>query len=392
MKRYLYLIIGSISMCIYGLMFNWTVFSPVVQNDLNITTSMASTVFMLAQVFFGIGQVANGFVYTSKKHKRQMIVASLVIFFGLFISSKAFNIYMIYLGYSLLFSFSAGFCYKGVLTVVLSWFQDKSGFASGVLVTGAGLTAFVFNVPVSILIEFLGWRQTMLGLSILAFVISMMATLFVKTKEIKEQEKEMIEDAENDVPTPQMMKKQSFILYFIWSTIVLAGASSISGTSVNCAMSFGLTATMAASYSMIISLFNAGSRTVFGLLFDKLGYEISIKIGTCLYVGGVFVFYIALSQHIQFLLAISYVLIGLSFGSVCSISPAYILKKFGKKYYPSNFSIQSSYALLSPFVGTMIFSLLLSLSHSYMISYSYLVVYAVLSLVCNRWLVKFDKK
>lgn len=53
---------------------------------------------------------------------------------------------MIYVCYSVMLA-GAGFAYKALLTSVMTWFNDKPGLASGILVMGAGLTAFVFNVP-----------------------------------------------------------------------------------------------------------------------------------------------------------------------------------------------------------------------------------------------------
>ena len=69
MKRYLYLIVGTISMCIYGLMYNWTVFSYPVQQSIGITESAAANVFSICQIFLTIGGLVSGFLYYKINYK-----------------------------------------------------------------------------------------------------------------------------------------------------------------------------------------------------------------------------------------------------------------------------------------------------------------------------------
>lgn len=37
MKRYFYLGLGSLAMCVFGLMYNWTVFAGAVSAELNVS-------------------------------------------------------------------------------------------------------------------------------------------------------------------------------------------------------------------------------------------------------------------------------------------------------------------------------------------------------------------
>ena len=176
-----------------------------------------------------------------------------------------------------------------------------------------------------------------------------------------------------------MMKSPKFYVYFVWSVLLLAGCSSLTGTAVSCGISFGISATMAATLSMIISLFNSLSRVFYGIIYDKIGRKTAMGIATTLFVMAVAILYAAFALGSTPLLAVSFIFVGLSFGAVPTISSAYILTTFGRKYYPSNFSIQGTYTLFSPFLGTMLFGALFSASQSYPRSYGYLIVYAVLA-------------
>lgn len=381
MKRYFYLGLGSLAMCVFGLMYNWTVFSPAVSAQLNVSAASVANVFSVCQICFCAGGVLSGFIYYRVPFRASMLIASLMIGVGLFLTSRADQVAMIYACYSVLFSLGAGFAYKALLTTVMTWFNDKPGLASGVLVMGAGLTAFVFNVPTSLIIESLGWRTAMLLLALIAFVLSLVVSLIVRPRGIVRKAGKLEEgEEEGQVSTGQMMKSTRFYVYFIWSVLVLAGCSSLTGTAVSCGISFGISATMAATLSMIISLFNSVSRVFYGIIYDKIGRKTAMGIATTLFIIAVIILYCAFTLGSTALLAVSFIFVGLSFGAVPTISSAYILTTFGKKYYPSNFSIQGTYTLFSPFIGTMLFSALFTATQSYPLSYSYLIAYALIAL------------
>ena len=381
MKRYFYLGLGSLAMCVFGLMYNWTVFSPAVSAQLNVSAASVANVFSVCQICFCAGGVLSGFIYYRVPFRASMLIASLMIGVGLFLTSRADQVAMIYACYSVLFSLGAGFAYKALLTTVMTWFNDKPGLASGVLVMGAGLTAFVFNVPTSLIIESLGWRTAMLLLALIAFVLSLVVSLIVRPRGIVRKAGKLEEgEEEGQVSTGQMMKSTRFYVYFIWSVLVLAGCSSLTGTAVSCGISFGISATMAATLSMIISLFNSVSRVFYGIIYDKIGRKTAMGIATTLFIIAVIILYCAFTLGSTALLAVRFIFVGLSFGAVPTISSAYILTTFGKKYYPSNFSIQGTYTLFSPFLGTMLFSALFTATQSYPLSYSYLIAYALIAL------------
>ena len=381
MKRYFYLGLGSLAMCVFGLMYNWTVFSPAVSAQLNVSAASVANVFSVCKICFCAGGVLSGFIYYRVPFRASMLIASLMIGVGLFLTSRADQVAMIYACYSVLFSLGAGFAYKALLTTVMTWFNDKPGLASGVLVMGAGLTAFVFNVPTSLIIESLGWRTAMLLLALIAFVLSLVVSLIVRPRGVVRKAGKLEEgEEEGQVSTGQMMKSTRFYVYFIWSVLVLAGCSSLTGTAVSCGISFGISATMAATLSMIISLFNSVSRVFYGIIYDKIGRKTAMGIATTLFIIAVIILYCAFTLGSTALLAVSFIFVGLSFGAVPTISSAYILTTFGKKYYPSNFIIQGTYTLFSPFLGTMLFSALFTATQSYPLSYSYLIAYALIAL------------
>lgn len=156
MKRYFYLGLGSLAMCVFGLMYNWTVFSPAVSAQLNVSAAQCRQCFLGLSDLFLCRRGAERFYLLPRSVSRKHADRQSDDRRGFVSDQPADQVAMIYACYSVLFSLGAGFAYKALLTTVMTWFNDKPGLASGVLVMGAGLTAFVFNVPTSLIIESLG--------------------------------------------------------------------------------------------------------------------------------------------------------------------------------------------------------------------------------------------
>ncbi|MFR9256442.1 MAG: hypothetical protein ACLVJ6_13605 [Merdibacter sp.] len=143
-------------------------------------------------------------------------------------------------------------------------------------------------------------------------------------------------------------------------------------------MSFGISATMAATLSMIISLFNSLSRVFYGIIYDKIGRRTAMGIATTLFLTAVTILYCTFTLGSTTLLAVSFIFVGLSFGAVPTISSAYILTTFGK-ILPEQFQRQEPMPCSARFRRCC--SALFTATQSYPASYSYLIVYALLAAV-----------
>lgn len=378
MKRKLYLLLGTVAMCTYGLMYNWTVFSSAIQNSVSCSVASASMVFSFSQISFCSGGLFSGFLYRKLNFTHSMIIAACMIGAGLLLTSYGTDIKQMYLTYSVMLNLGAGFAYKSLLTAIIAWFPDNPGFASGVLLMGMGLSAFIFNLPTTYAIQLLGWRNSMRLLSLIVFTISFIGALIIKQNQA-DQQRMTIADNDDDVTTKNMLHSSKFYIYFAWSILLLAGCTSISGNAVLVAKSVGVTVSVAAILSMVISLFNSLSRVVYGIIYDKKGRKMAMTISTVLFALAVISLFIVFVLEIDEFIFVAFVFIGLSFGAVPSISSTYILKTFGKKYYPSNFSIQGTYSLFSSIIGTTLFGLLYSQTNTLSLSFSYLIIYAIVA-------------
>lgn len=383
-QRNLYLIIATSAMIVCGLMYNLTVFFEVLSEDLNASYSTISIVFSISQICFCIGGLVLGFVFNKFKYKWTMTLASVSMGLGLILASQSTQVWQLFLFYSLIMNISAGFIYKSVLSTVIPWFKDKPGLATGIMMMGAGLTAFIFNYPTTILILTIGWRNTMFLLGCLALCITLSAAhLIQRNTDQKTQTVNINEKTENrnDCNSKEMLATSKFYLFFVWTILLLAGCTTITGNSVGLSREIGLNVSESALLSMVISLFNAISRVWYGTLYDKRGRKLSMGIATTFFLLGALFLEIAMVYKNMYILIVSFMFIGIAFGGVPTISSTYTLKTFGKKFYASNFGIMGTYSVFSPILGTTIFSIIYRNSNSYLISSMYIFIYAIISVI-----------
>ncbi|MBR2702528.1 MAG: MFS transporter [Erysipelotrichaceae bacterium] len=398
-KKYIYLALATVAMLVSGIMYNFTVFNEAISESLGIATSSTSLVFSRGQVAFFMGGLLLGFLYGKVSFRVSAVITSITMGLGMFLASNATALWQLFVFYSILMNCSAGAVYKNVLAAVVPWFSDQLGVATGIMMMGAGLTAFVFNVPMSNLIAATDWRFAMKVLAGICFICTFIPALLIKEKpkdNTVRSGKEVRRSAGREYTTQEMLKTPVFYIFFVWTVMLLAGCTSVTGNAVALSKSIGLETAKAAMVSTLISLSNAVSRIVYGRIYDKKGRKMAMGISTMFFVIGTVSLHLALLTKSVAVMIIAFINIGFSFGGVPTIASTFILRYFGRKNYASNFGVQGSYSLFSPLFGTTTYSLLYKLTDSFQLSYAQLILYAALSavmyMIINRTLVTEEKR
>ena len=391
-QKYAYLTLATIGMLVAGVMYTFTVFNEAISESLGIAQSSLSLVFSLGQVSFFLGGLLLGFLYGKVSFRVSAIVTSITMSIGMFLSSEATALWQLFLTYSILMNCSAGAVYKNVLAAVVPWFSDNLGMATGIMMMGAGLTAFVFNVPLSSLITVTDWRFAMKILALICFVCTILPALFIKEKPAvntdKKEKTARKSSSRKQYTTREMMATAVFYIFFVWTVMLLAGCTSITGNAMGLCKSIGLETAKAAIVSTVISLSNALSRIVYGRIYDRKGRRMAMGISTLFFVIGALSLHRALLIRSVFIMVIAFIAIGFSFGGVPTIASTFILRYYGREHYASNFGVQGSYSLFSPLFGTTMYSMLYKLTNSYQLSYMQVLIYAVIAagmyIIMNR--------
>ena len=149
-QRLMTMIFGAFAIFFTGYPHVWSIYQPYVMEQAGWSQGQASMCFYLALSTFVFGNIIGGRL--QDRYSPKMVVRVGGGIFAAGILASAFLIIPspipMYLTYGVMQGFGQGMIYTAILATVQKWFPDRTGFASGVVVTANGLCGF-FLAPVS---------------------------------------------------------------------------------------------------------------------------------------------------------------------------------------------------------------------------------------------------
>lgn len=163
-QRLLTMIFGAFAIFFTGYPHVWSIYQPYVMEQAGWSQGQASMCFYLALSTFVFGNIVGGRMQNRFKEKTIVWIGG-----GIFAAGILASTFLIvptplpmYLSYGVMQGFGQGMIYTVILATVQRWFPDRTGFASGVVVTANGLCGF-FLAPLSRkLLEAEGVQKTFL--------------------------------------------------------------------------------------------------------------------------------------------------------------------------------------------------------------------------------------
>ena len=242
-------------------------------------------------------------------------------------------------GVSLLWGFFYGFgaacCFGSVTSAAMKWFsQEKKGLATGVVVTGMGVSAFVMAPLVYFLVGY-GMRSAFL---ILGFLLLLGVTPLARLiKNPPGYAMQAAESAESPISVRwyEIFRFPQFIMLWLmfWVT---------TGTGVTFVTHLDSMARVHVAYERgyilvaLFAFFNAAGRIVFGLVSDRIGRGRAMTLDFSITL-------LALVLLLQFSspLSMGFIVsaLGLAYGGLYTLFPATIATYFGEKDFGLYFGL-----------------------------------------------------
>ncbi|MBQ9030302.1 MAG: MFS transporter [Parasporobacterium sp.] len=390
LNRWIYAVVGVIALIFAGLIYAWSVLSSPLSTVHNgpwadSSLTWTSTIVMM---FFCLGGFFGGMLQKKLKVRYEMWIAAVLLLVGFALASVSKSIIMMYLGFGLLAGLGAGFAYNAVMSSVSKWFPDKQGLISGIQLMGFGIGSFIIGKIYTAIVdadntgEGTSWTTCFLILGIICFVVIGAAGFFTAKPDAGYKVPGMEKPGKaksapyEEVTTPQMLKRSSFWFMFIWAILVsVAGLAVIFlGRPIAVSAVPNLDPSSVATVVGLISIFNGIGRIIFGALFDKIGYKLTLVIDCIVFIIAMIIILLALSSHSVVILYISYIVTGLAYGGVTPSQSAFVNKFYGSENYPTNFSIMVMNLLIASF-GTKLADAVQTATGSYTV-----VIYGVIGL------------
>jgi MFS transporter, OFA family, oxalate/formate antiporter len=239
----------------------------------------------------------------------------------------------LYLTYGLFCGVGTGIVYIGIVGLMLKWFPDRRGLATGVVAAGYGFGAILTTFPIDTMIRGSGYQTTLVTFGIILGGIGALAGLFMR------QPPEIAEDAAAPPAfgvTPfEMLKTPVFWLLFLMMTMMSTGGLMVISQFAPFMRSFGIAdvtifGMAALPFALTLDRITNGlTRPFFGWVSDRIGREQTMLIAFSLEAAAVLLMLGVRDNALLFALMSGVVFFG--WGEIFSLFPSTLTDTFGAK-------------------------------------------------------------
>ncbi|MEP6573522.1 MAG: OFA family MFS transporter [Gemmatimonadota bacterium] len=315
------------------------------------TFTQLASIFQIAIVFLGLSAAVGGKWLERVGPRRSGLVSACCWGAGFLISSYAVqihNLWLLRLGYGVIGGCGLGLGYITPVSTLIRWFPDRRGMATGMAIMGFGGGAMIASPLSQILMDrfksatSVGVVETFVTLGIIYFV-AMVAGAFLfripapgwKPAGWTPPTQASALITRNHVHVSQAVRTPQF--YLLWVVLFLnvtAGIGILEHASPMIQEMFKgtVTASAAAGFTGLLSLFNMGGRFFWASISDKIGrkatYAVFFLLGPILYASVPFAGKIG---SVALFVACTAIILTMYGGGFATI-PAYISDIFGTQY------------------------------------------------------------
>ncbi len=357
--RWIYLVVSVILLLCLGLIYAWSIFRVPLENEFGWSKAETSITFSISMMMFCLGGVISGMLTSRRGVRMTMIWCAFALAAGFIGASTIHSLWGIYVTYGGLAGLGSGLGYNAVISTAVKWFPDKQGLVSGISLMGFGFGAMLLGTIGAHCIVMVGWRMTFLLIGIAFGLIIMAGAFFLRSVPpsfLQQMQHSMSRRAMcvEDIDFRQMLRRKNFWFYVCWAAALGAGGLAVINISASYASGFlGGDLTEAAAIAGGVSVANGIGRVVFGQLFDSKGYKTTmLSVSLIFLLAGIALVGAEYTGQLP-ILAIGFVLIGLSYGGVTPTNSAYTAYFFGQTHYALNFSITNLNLIAASYVGPM---------------------------------------
>lgn len=259
---------------------------------------------------------------------------------GWVLSAQVTTVAGLYLTYGLLCGVGTGIVYVGIVGLMLKWFPDRRGLATGVVAAGYGVGAILTTFPISTMIGTSGHRTTLVTFGIILGSVGALAGILLR-RPPEANEPTAIRSSAPDVPPARMLGTPVFWLFFIMMTMMSTGGLMVVSQFAPFMHDFGVAdvtvfGMAALPFALTLDRVTNGlTRPFFGWVSDRIGRENTMFLAFALEAVAVFLMLSARNNATLFVLMSGVVFFG--WGEIFSLFPATLTDTFGGKHAITNY-------------------------------------------------------
>ena len=337
-RRWLVLAAGTLANACCGAGYAFSVFKKPLIGILGCTDAQVTLAFSLTVLFLPLGMLISGAV--SRKHgpRAAIMIGGLVFGGGVFLSGFSSTLGWFYATFGAMSSLGQGMSYGTCIAVSVSWFPDRKGLASGLVVSALGVGTLVVAPLAQAMIAGMGVLHTLnaLGLGLLLIVVG--SSWFV-VRPPKEMLPEVgPSEARREVGWRDMLTRPVFWAMFAMYLFGAFAGLMVVSQAFDIAQSMtALTASVASLVVGILGAANSVGRLLWGGVSDRVG---RIRALAAMFaVTAVVMIFLPRLALCETGLIVGFVLIGLCYGGYMGTFPSLCADTFGGSGLASNYAL-----------------------------------------------------
>jgi OFA family oxalate/formate antiporter-like MFS transporter len=368
--RWLQLLMGFIvMMAISSPQYVWTLFVPSFQKTTGALLSDVQwtiTILIVLQTWLAPVQ---GFLVEKLGPKFLIGVGALLSGAGWIASSSVSSLWGLYATYGLLCGIGTGIVYVGIIGLMVKWFPDRRGLATGVVAAGYGFGAILTTFPIDGMLKASGYQHTLFIFGSVFAAVGVVGALALRApREGEAVAPPALMSAARSATPAEMLKSPVFWLMFVMMSMMSTGGLMVITQFTSFAKAFGidgttsvtiLGATMAAIPAALTfdRVTNGLTRPFFGWISDHIGRENTMGIAFIL--EGAAIYLMLQYRTDPFLLIVLSGLVFFGWGEIFSLFPSTLTDTFGPVHATTNYGFlymaQGVGSILGAPVAAMVF-------------------------------------
>ena len=332
-NRYVIASCGVILHLMLGSTYAWSVYrNPIIAetswNQSAIAFAFSLAIFCLGMSAAFMGQVVEKFGPRVTGTISAILYASGNILTGFAIAQH--SIFLLYLGYGVLGGIGLGTGYVTPVSMIIKWFPDKRGLATGLAIMGFGFASLLTGPIAHFLITKYDVINTFYLLGGAYFLVMLIVSQFLKFPSYSEQD---TDDSHKQLSQGIGAKKalktvEFYLLWLILFINISCGLALISVVSPMAQDIAGMTANQAAIIVGLMGIFNGFGRLLWASLSDYIGRPLTFLI---LFVVNILMTVSLIFLHAPALFTIAMAVLMTCYGAGFSLIPPYLSDIFGAK-------------------------------------------------------------
>jgi OFA family oxalate/formate antiporter-like MFS transporter len=347
-NRWSQLVLGLIAMmAISSPQYVWTLFTGPLNQKLGTTLAELQWTFSLLIILQTWCSPLQAYLVDKFGPRLLISVGALMAGGGWVLSAYVENIWALYLTYGVICGFGTGIIYVGIIGLMVRWFPDRRGLATGLAAAGYGFGAIFTSFPIDSMIKSAGYAHTLVVWGIIQGVIGVIAAQGLRIPPEGWQPQgyapatQGLMQSKRSYSPAEMLRSPVFWLLFLMmsmmSTSGLMVVSNVGPFAKEFNVADALVLGMAAlPLSLTLSrLTNGLTRPFFGWVSDHIGRESTMALAFFLECAAILVLFSFIDHPALFVVLTGLVFFG--WGEIFSLFPATLTDTFGPKYAATNY-------------------------------------------------------